>query len=575
MGTHQHYGQIPQSDVNGLTTALAGKADSGAAPTTHAASHASGGSDPVTPAAIGALATTAKGAASGVGSLTSASRQTSSEIPIVRHQIRTGSVTTSVTSDAGSGAGNLVNITTNGAITVNPPTNPVDWQEFDHHFVAVGADRTVTFAGGYVTAGPSLGPWTVPRGKVLVTRSEYIGNRATSADAAAPAWALVSAGVTDALTPPNLHATTHASGGTDPVTPAAIGAATSGHTHTAAGVGAVAQLTERAVSASVTAVSGEFVFVTAGSSTKQVTLPAATVGATVGVKKADTGAGVVLVAAAGTDTWVNGGNASRQLNIQDEQVIAYCYQAGQWTTVDQGFSTYWGDSRYAPQTRSISTGTGLTGGGNLQADRTLAVSFGSTSTTVAAGDHAHASAYQPLDSDLTAIAALTATTDNVIQSVGSAWASRTPAQLKATLALAKGDVGLGNVDNTADTAKPISTATQTALDAKQPKAPVIFSLSNVAGGGTISIDASQGDICRVTTTGTTATLAVPTNATDGDPINLEVTTSGNALTLSLNASIVNCSGATAPFSVGSGKKAFIGLRPISSTWYLLAYSVEP
>jgi hypothetical protein len=54
---------------------------------------------------------------------------------------------------------------------------------------------------------------------------------------------------------------------------------------------------------------------------------------------------------------------------------------------------------------------------------------------------------QPLDSDLTTIAGLTATTDNVIQSVGSAWASRTPAQLKSTLALAKADVGLSNVDN--------------------------------------------------------------------------------------------------------------------------------
>lgn len=85
-----------------------------------------------------------------------------------------------------------------------------------------------------------------------------------------------------------------------------------------------------------------------------------------------------------------------------------------------------------------------------------------------ATSHDHAATYQPLDSDLTTIAGLTATTDNVIQSVSSAWASRTPAQLKTTLALAKGDVGLGNVDNTADSAKPVSTAQQTALDGKQP-----------------------------------------------------------------------------------------------------------
>lgn len=68
---------------------------------------------------------------------------------------------------------------------------------------------------------------------------------------------------------------------------------------------------------------------------------------------------------------------------------------------------------------------------------------------------------QPLDSDLTTLAGLTATTDNFIVSVASAWASRTPAQVKTTLAL-------NNVDNTSDANKPISTATQSALDAKQP-----------------------------------------------------------------------------------------------------------
>jgi hypothetical protein len=49
-----------------------------------------------------------------------------------------------------------------------------------------------------------------------------------------------------------------------------------------------------------------------------------------------------------------------------------------------------------------------------------------------------ASTYQPLDSDLTTIAGLTATTDNFIVSVASAWASRTPAQVRTTLALTIG-----------------------------------------------------------------------------------------------------------------------------------------
>lgn len=73
-------------------------------------------------------------------------------------------------------------------------------------------------------------------------------------------------------------------------------------------------------------------------------------------------------------------------------------------------------------------------------------------------------AKQPLDADLTAIAALTPSNDDVLQRKGGAWTNRTPAQLKADLALAKGDVGLGNVDNTSDANKPVSTA-QAAADA--------------------------------------------------------------------------------------------------------------
>lgn len=47
-------------------------------------------------------------------------------------------------------------------------------------------------------------------------------------------------------------------------------------------------------------------------------------------------------------------------------------------------------------------------------------------------------AKQPLDSDLTTIAGLTATTDNFLVSVASAWASRTPSQVRTTLALVIG-----------------------------------------------------------------------------------------------------------------------------------------
>ncbi len=77
------------------------------------------------------------------------------------------------------------------------------------------------------------------------------------------------------------------------------------------------------------------------------------------------------------------------------------------------------------------------------------------------------SSRQPLDTDLTAIAALTPANDDLLQRKSGAWANRTPAQVKTDLTLTKADVGLGNSDNTSDANKPISTATQAALDNKE------------------------------------------------------------------------------------------------------------
>ena len=57
--------------------------------------------------------------------------------------------------------------------------------------------------------------------------------------------------------------------------------------------------------------------------------------------------------------------------------------------------------------------------------------------------------------------------------------------LSADITLAKGDVGLGKVDNTSDTDKPISAATQTALDTKQP-AITVKGILEGDGAGNIS-----------------------------------------------------------------------------------------
>ena len=60
---------------------------------------------------------------------------------------------------------------------------------------------------------------------------------------------------------------------------------------------------------------------------------------------------------------------------------------------------------------------------------------------------------QPINASLTAIGSLTPSDNDIIQRISGAWVNRTMAQLKSSLALVKGDVGLGNVPN-ADATNP-------------------------------------------------------------------------------------------------------------------------
>jgi hypothetical protein len=105
---------------------------------------------------------------------------------------------------------------------------------------------------------------------------------------------------------------------------------------------------------------------------------------------------------------------------------------------------------------------------DLMGKPTLGTAAAADSTAFDASGAASAAqaASQPLDSDLTAIAAISAATAGALVTDGAGWIRKTYAQLKAALGLVKGDVGLGNVDNTSDANKPISTVTQTALDTK-------------------------------------------------------------------------------------------------------------
>jgi hypothetical protein len=93
---------------------------------------------------------------------------------------------------------------------------------------------------------------------------------------------------------------------------------------------------------------------------------------------------------------------------------------------------------------------------------------------------------QPRDADLTAIAGLTPTDDDLIQRKAGAWTNRTLAQVKT-------DLALNNVDNTSDVDKPISDDTQDALDLKAPLNDPLLTGTVQLGGSNFNALLSGGN----------------------------------------------------------------------------------
>jgi hypothetical protein len=142
--------------------------------------------------------------------------------------------------------------------------------------------------------------------------------------------------------------------------------------------------------------------------------------------------------------------------------------------------------------------------------------------TIVAGDLPDLSGtYQPLDADITTIAGLTATTDNFLVSVSSAWASRTPAQVKTTLSL-------NNVDNTSDATKNSASVTLT-NHAITPR------VTSVASSGTPAPSASTDDIYKLTALAANATFGSPGAGVAGQVLKIRIKDAGTAKTLTWNA----------------------------------------
>ena len=136
----------------------------------------------------------------------------------------------------------------------------------------------------------------------------------------------------------------------------------------------------------------------------------------------------------------------------------------------------------------------------------------------------------------------------LITGTGGAVQTTTTANLKSLLSITKSDVGLGNVDNTSDASKPISTATQTALDGKASSTHVHGNIKNNGAIGTTAnlpiITTTSGVLTTTSTTDFKLKLALTksdvglANVDNTSDLNKPISTATqNALNLKLNKSV--------------------------------------
>lgn len=117
---------------------------------------------------------------------------------------------------------------------------------------------------------------------------------------------------------------------------------------------------------------------------------------------------------------------------------------------------------------------------------------------------------QSSDADLTAIAGLSPSDDDVIQRKAGAWTNRTMAQVKTDLALTKTDVGLANVDNTSDATKNSASVTLT----NKTISGASNTLSNISADSTI--DGTTNKVFTATEKTKLAGIATGATANDTD-----------------------------------------------------------
>lgn len=177
----------------------------------------------------------------------------------------------------------------------------------------------------------------------------------------------------------------------------------------------------------------------------------------------------------------------------------------------------------ASASRQIIAGTGLTGGGDLSADRTLALTFGVAAGTAAQGN----------DSRITG------------------------AEQTANKGAASGYAPLNSSSKV-----PIANL------------PVVFPPVTLTDGATIATDASQSNHFRVTLGGN-RTLSNPTNGSDGQKVIWELiqdATGSRTITLGAKFALGSDIGGIT-LTTTAGKRDFLGAtyNSVADKWYVIAF----
>lgn len=133
-------------------------------------------------------------------------------------------------------------------------------------------------------------------------------------------------------------------------------------------------------------------------------------------------------------------------------------------------------------------------------------------------------------------------------------------------------IGLANVDNTSDAAKPVSTATTTALNAKADKNPAIQSVTSAA---TVT-PTFANDMVKITAQAVALTLANPTGtAVDGWGLVIRIKDNGTARAISYGTQY-RAVGVTLPTTTVIGKTLYLGLiyNQADTKWDVVAVAQE-